>query len=47
MNRDKPFMRGINSIQLLNDGDRWWVINIYWTQETEAKTIPIKYLPKK
>lgn len=41
-----PFMRGINSIQLLNDGTRWWIINIYWTQETEDNPIPKKYLPK-
>ena len=40
-----PFMRGINSIQLLNDGHRWWVINIYWTQETEENPIPSEYLP--
>lgn len=40
----KPFMRGINSIQLLNDGERWWVVNIYWTQETEQNPIPKKYL---
>ena len=39
-----PFMRGINSIQLLNDGNRWWIINIYWTQETEENPIPSKYL---
>ena len=31
---EKPFMRGINSIQLLNDGKRWWVVNIYWVQES-------------
>ncbi|GAA3589667.1 hypothetical protein GCM10022396_03750 [Flavivirga amylovorans] len=43
----KPFMRGINSIQLLNDGKRWWVINIYWTQETNENRIPEYYLPKK
>ncbi len=43
---DKPFMRGINSIQLLNDGKRWWIVNIYWTQETEKTPIPKKYLPK-
>ncbi len=42
----KPFMRGINSIQLLNDGKRWWVINIYWTQETQENQIPKEYLPK-
>ena len=40
-----PFMRGINSIQLLNDGERWWIINIYWAQETEDRLIPKKYLP--
>ena len=41
-----PFMRGINSIQLLNDGKRWWIITIYWTQETEENPIPAAYLPK-
>jgi hypothetical protein len=41
----KPFMRGINSIQLLNDGNRWWIVNIYWTQESEDNPIPARYLP--
>lgn len=41
-----PFMRGINSIQLLNDGERWWIINIYWMQESEENPIPKEYLPK-
>jgi hypothetical protein len=40
-----PFMRGINSIQLLNDGNRWWILNIYWMQESEAHPIPKRYLP--
>ena len=44
---EQPFMRGINSIQLLNDGDRWWIINIYWTQESKENPIPTKYLPAK
>lgn len=43
---EKPFMRGINSIQLLFDGTRWWVINIYWSQETPENPIPKKYLDK-
>jgi hypothetical protein len=43
---ETPFMRGINSIQLLNDEDRWWIINIYWSQETETTPIPRVYLPK-
>lgn len=40
----KPFMRGINSIQLLNDGTRWWIINIYWSQESKENPIPETYL---
>ena len=43
---EKPFTRGINSIQLMNDGERWWILNIYWTGETESNPIPEKYLPK-
>ena len=43
---EKPFARGINSIQLLNDGNRWWIINIYWMAETEEFPIPGQYLPK-
>ncbi|MBR9913983.1 MAG: hypothetical protein GYB32_04005 [Algicola sp.] len=42
----EPFMRGINSIQLLHDGHRWWIVNIYWQQETEDHPIPEAYLPK-
>ena len=42
----EPFMRGINSIQLLNDGERWWIINIYWMQESGDHPIPEAYLPK-
>jgi len=42
---DKPFARGINSIQLLNDGNRWWIINIYWTGETPDNPIAKQYLP--
>ena len=41
----EPFTRGINSFQLLNDGSRWWVVNIYWQGETEAEPVPSGYLP--
>jgi len=44
---ETPFTRGINSIQLMNDGDRWWIVNIYWTGERNDNPIPEKYLPKK
>ena len=39
-----PFARGINSIQLLNDGTRWWVISVFWDAERPGLTIPDKYL---
>lgn len=41
---EKPFMRGINSFQLWNDGNRWWVINILWESETVENPIPEKYI---
>ena len=43
----KPFQRGINSFQLLNDGKRWWVLTIYWQGETPENPIPKKYLKSK
>lgn len=43
----KPFMRGINSFQLLNDGKRWWIMTIYWQAETPDHPIPKKYLKSK
>jgi hypothetical protein len=39
----EPFMRGINSIQLFNDGRRWWILSIYWQQESAEHPIPGKY----
>lgn len=44
---DKPFARGINSIQLMNDGQRWWVVNILWQGESPEHPLPQKYLEKK
>lgn len=37
-------MRGINSIQLVYDGERYWITNILWNQESKAHPIPEKYL---
>jgi len=42
----KPFQRGINSIQLFNDGSRWWIVDVYWTGETPENPIPDRYLSK-
>ena len=41
-----PFMRGINSIQLFNDGKRWWILSIYWQHETPNHAIPKEYLQR-
>jgi hypothetical protein len=41
---EKPFARGINSFQLLNDGTRWWILTIYWESEDPSHPLPEKYL---
>ncbi len=43
---EKPFARGINSIQLLHDGSRWWVVSIFWDAERPGNELPAKYLPR-
>ncbi len=40
----EPFMRGINSIQLFNDGSRWWIVSIYWQHESAVHPLPDRYL---
>jgi len=39
----EPFQRGINSFQLLFDGQRWWVVNIYWQAASAELPIPKQY----
>jgi hypothetical protein len=41
---EKPFMRGINSIQLVNDGKRWWIVTVFWQGEDEKNPLPAEYL---
>lgn len=43
----KPFQRGINSIQLMNDGKRWWIVTVFWQGEDEKHPLPEKYLEGK
>jgi hypothetical protein len=40
----KTIQRGINSIQLMNDGKRWWIVTIFWQGEDEKTPLPEKYL---
>jgi len=42
----EPFARGINSFQLMNDGNRWWVVSIYWQSEGAENPIPSRYLSR-
>jgi hypothetical protein len=42
----KPFARGINSIQLFNDGSRYWILTILWDAERPDNPLPAKYLEK-
>ncbi len=53
----KPFARGINSIQVVGNGQRWWIASITWDTErpdnpipgdppAPAVTVPPEYLKK-
>ena len=39
-----PFARGINSIQLWNDGRRWWIVSVFWEGERPDNPIPPRYM---
>ena len=39
-----PVMRGINSIQLFDDGRRWWIVSVLWDNERPDQPIPEPYL---
>lgn len=43
--RDKPedgclLKRGMNLIQLFDDGSRWWIMHVIWDDEREGVSIP-------
>jgi len=42
---DGSVVRGINSIQLMNDGTRWWILSVYWEAESPQNPLPKEYLP--
>ena len=43
---EAPFARGINSIQLLNDGTRWWIVSILWDEERPDNPLPKEFASK-
>lgn len=40
---EAPFARGVNSIQLLYDGSRWWIVSILWDQERDDNPLPKEF----
>jgi hypothetical protein len=42
---EKPFVRGINSMQLVRSGDHWRIVTIFWEAEDATHPIPPRYLP--
>src|SRR5260370_24174551 len=40
-----PFPRGINSFQLFFDRNRWWILTIYWHEETTRNPLPSEFHP--
>jgi hypothetical protein len=43
---EAPFARGINSLQLLTDGKRWWIVSILWDSERPDNPLPKEYAGK-
>jgi hypothetical protein len=43
---EAPFARGINSLQLLNDGKRWWIVSILWDEERPDNPLPKDFATK-
>ena len=42
----QPFDRGINSLQLMFDGERWWILSLIWQAESTGVPIPKEWLKK-
>ena len=44
---EKPLLRGLNHFQLLNDGERWWIVSNVGIVETPKSPLPKDLLPSK
>lgn len=42
--KEPMHMRGINSLQLIHDGQRWWIVSLMWQAETPDQPLPNDYL---
>ena len=39
----EPYRRGVNYIQMLSDGNRWWLTSMIWRDENPDLAIPERY----
>lgn len=42
---EEPFLSGLNSIQLIFDGSRWWIASLAWSPTRPDLPIPPEYSP--
>lgn len=42
----EPLMRGLNHFQVLNDGERWWIVSNIGVIETPDTPLPTAFLPE-
>lgn len=42
-----PDGQGITSYDIFYDGERYWILSMFWAAENQKYKIPKKYLPKK
>lgn len=40
---EKPLVRGLNHFQLLNDGERWWIVSNIGVMETPSAPLPAEF----
>lgn len=40
----EPYVRGVNSVQLLKDRDRYWIVSVFWDYERPENPMPERYL---
>ncbi|HUP20570.1 MAG TPA: hypothetical protein VM778_11525 [Gemmatimonadota bacterium] len=40
---EEPFTRGINTITLVHDGQRWWLVSIAWDEHRPGNEIPADF----
>ena len=44
MKENKPYVRNVHSVQLAYYRERWWVLSMYWSRETDEFPIPKEFL---